>query len=67
MSLHRPGQDGNVILDTGGNGQGCTAAGDSYVCSIYLSGEGAGKWVIGLGKETRAAVAIHMRLSWPAT
>jgi transketolase N-terminal domain/subunit len=67
MSLHQPGQDGNVILDTGSTGQGCKAAGDSYVCSIYISGVAAGKWVIGLGKESHAAVAIHLRLSWPAT
>jgi hypothetical protein len=66
MSLRQPGTDGNVILDTGTSGQGCKAAGDSYVCSIYIAGVAAGKWVVALGKESPAAVPIHLRLSWPA-
>ena len=32
--------------------------------SISLPGEGAGRWAIGMVKETRAR--IHLRLSWPA-
>ena len=66
MSVRRPGTDGNVVLDTGGTGQGCNADGNFYVCSVYLAGQGAGRWVVAMGKESRAKATIHLRLSWPA-
>ena len=59
--------DGNIILDTGGRGMGCTKAGDSYVCSLYLPGLAAGNWFVTVAKQTTAAVPVHLRLSWPAT
>ena len=59
--------DGNLILDTGGAGAGCQKGGDNYVCSLYLSGLSAGTYFVTVGKETRADVPVHLRLSWPAS
>jgi hypothetical protein len=68
INLRQAGDpDGNIILDTGNNGMGCTKAGDSYVCSIYLPGLAAGNWFVTVAKQTTAAVPVHLRLSWPAT
>jgi hypothetical protein len=68
MSLRTPTDpEGNVVLDTGGVGGGCTAAGDFYVCPLYFSGLAAGNYSIALAKETSAAARVRVRLSWPAS
>jgi hypothetical protein len=66
VSLATPtDHDGNVVIDSG-NKSSCTAAGDSRVCSVYISGEPAGKYQVRVGLETKVSVLTHLRLSWPA-
>ena len=66
VSLVPPGDpDGNVILDTAEKGS-CKAAGDSFVCPVYIGGLPAGKYQLRMGLETKAKVITHLTLSWPA-
>jgi hypothetical protein len=57
--------EGNVVIDSA-NKSSCQAAGDSRVCSVYISGEPPGKYQVRVGLETASPVAAHLRLSWPA-
>jgi hypothetical protein len=66
VALVPPGNpDGNVILDTAGKGS-CKAAGDSFVCPVYIGGLPAGTYHVRMGLETKARVITHLTLSWPA-
>jgi len=68
VNLRQKGDpDGNIVLDTGGSGQGCATAGDNCVCSLYLSGLAKGVWFITVSEDKLGTVPVHLRLSWPAT
>jgi hypothetical protein len=68
VNLRQKGDpDGNIVLDTGGSGQGCTTAGDNYVCSLYLSGLAKGVWFITVSEDKLGTLPVHLSLSWPAT
>ncbi len=41
-------------------------AGDSRVCSVYISGLPAGTYQVRVGLETKVRVLTHLTLSWPA-
>jgi hypothetical protein len=68
VNLRQKGDpDGNIVLDTGGSGQGCTTAAGSYICSLYLSGLAKGVWFVTVSEDKFGTVPVHLRLSWPAT
>jgi hypothetical protein len=68
VNLRQQGDpDGNIVLDTGGSGQGCTTAAGNYVCSVYISGLAAGNWFVTIAEDKAGTVPVHARLSWPAT